>query len=105
MIAFLQLLSGIAWLIPLALFTPAVIRIWRAPWTGPSRPDPLDVLVSPLAFVGALHVGFTIRWVLFPHSIRVMDSIELGLWSGLYVLSIIAAGCSVLAWRIARRIG
>lgn len=98
----LQLLSGLAWLVPMILYTPAICRIWRAPMRGPSRPDPLDVLVSPLAFIAALQVGFTIRWMLFPHSISGMQRTELVIWSGLYTLSIAAAVLSIVAWRIAR---
>lgn len=102
LVQLLQLLSGLAWLLPMALFAPAVWRIWRAPMRGPARPDPLDVLVSPLAFIAALQVGFIIRWMLFPHAIGTMEGTELAVWSGLYTLSIAAAVLSIVAWRIAR---
>lgn len=102
LVQILQVLSGLAWLVPMALFAPAVWRIWRAPIHGPSRPDPIDVMVSPLAFIAALQVGFAIRWVLFPHAMIVMEDAELLIWSGLYMLSIIGAALSIVAWRIAR---
>ena len=98
----LQLLSGLAWLVPMTLFTRAVLRIWRAPMRRPSRPDPIDVLVSPLAFIAALQVGFVIRWLVFPHALTAMEHAELVVWSGLYTLSIAAAVLSIVAWRIAR---
>ncbi|HET7255620.1 MAG TPA: hypothetical protein VFJ46_17825 [Xanthobacteraceae bacterium] len=98
----LQIASGFAWLLPMALFAPAVWRIWRAPMHGPSRADPIDVLVSPIAFMAALNVGFIIRWVLFPAAIETMGRNELIIWAGLYTLSIAAAVLSVRAWRIAR---
>lgn len=99
-----QIASAAAWGFPLALFAPAVWRVWRAPWVGPARPDPVDVLVSPFAFVAALQIGFVTRWLLFPATIRLMENAELVIWAGLYTLSFITATGSVVAWRFARRI-
>jgi hypothetical protein len=69
---------------------------------GPSRPDPLDVLMSPLAFIGALQAGFSIRWLLFPDVLPFMRASELFVWAGLYCLSILCAVGSVIAWRFTR---
>lgn len=96
------MLTGFAWLVPLVLFAPAVWRIWRAPRRGPARPDPIDVLVSPIAFIAALQFGFVIRWVLFPFSIGIMEPEELIMWAGLYTLSGVGACLSLVAWRVAR---
>ncbi len=93
-----QLLAGFMWLFPMALFTPAVARIWR------SAADAIDVVVSPFAFVAAVQVGFTIRWLIFPTATRQMGSNELIVWAGLYTLSALTALGSAFAWRLARRI-
>lgn len=100
----LQVLSGLAWLVPMVLFAPAVWRIWRSPISGPSRPDPVDVLVSPLLFIAALQAGFVVRWIVFPGAIVVMANAELIVWAGLYTLSVVGAVLSIVAWRIARGI-
>lgn len=103
-IPYLQIASGLCWLLPMVLFIPSVWRVWTSPSEGPGRVDPVDVMVSPFAFIAAIQVGFTIRWLLWPTVIRAMRPDELGVWAGLYTLSMIAAVASVRAWRIARRI-
>lgn len=104
LVRILQVISGCAWLVPFVLLTPAVARIWTAPRNGPGRPDPLDVLMSPLAFVAALQISFVVRWFIFPGAIQRMGQAELIVWSGLYMLSSVAAVAAVLAWRITRHL-
>jgi hypothetical protein len=98
----LQIASGAVWMVVAILFAPAIWRIWKAPMRGPSRPDPLDVLMSPLAFVGLLQVGFSIRWLLFPDAVSGMRTSEIVVWAGLYCLSLLCAVGSVIAWRLTR---
>lgn len=95
-VPFFQVACGVLWLTPLILFAPAVARVWRG--TG----DPIDVILSPLAFLSADQSGFSIRWVLFPHAIKVMPPGEILLWTGLYTLSALCALGLVVAWRVAR---
>jgi hypothetical protein len=102
MIAVFQFVSALLWTIPLVLFAPAVCRVWRQPRRGPSRPDPLDVLVSPIAFIAALQIGFVARWVLFPGALADMGRGEIVVWAGLYTLSALGALLSIVAWRVAR---
>ncbi|HEY8593321.1 MAG TPA: hypothetical protein VIL42_10730 [Sphingomicrobium sp.] len=101
-VTILQIVSGGLWFVVAMLFVPAVTRIWRSPRHGPARPDPIDVIVSPLAFVGFLQAGFVIRWLIFPDAIAVMSSAELVVWAGLYTLSTLGALGAAVAWRIAR---
>lgn len=101
-LAVLQAVVGLAWLAVALLFAPSVWRIWKAPMHGPSRPDPLDVLMSPLAFIGALQVGFSIRWLIFPDALGFMRTGELVVWAGLYFLSFLCAAGAVVAWRFIR---
>ena len=97
-VVFFQLGAGLCWLLPLGLFLPCVLRIWRG------RGDALDWIGSPAAFVAMLQVGFVLRWLLFPNAVAVMRDGELALWAGLYALSALCAVSFVLAWRIARRL-
>jgi hypothetical protein len=99
-----QLLCALAWLVPTLLLVPSVWRVLRAPMYGPSRADPIDVVLSPLAFVGALQIGQIVRWFIYPEALRYMHSPELVVWAGLYTLSTLTALCSVFAWYFCRRL-
>lgn len=91
-----QLVSAFLWGIPLALFAPSVVRIWR------STADALDIIVSPFAFGAIVQIGFTLRWLIFPKATAHMETNELLMWSGLYTLSGITALGAAFAWRVAR---
>ena len=80
-VATLQLLSGLAWLVPAIYLTPRIVRSWQR---GASR---ATALAAPIGFLCWLMVGFSIRWLIWPHAIDDMTSAELVAWSALYALS------------------
>ena len=69
----------------MALFGRSVFRVFAGRYY--SR----DGERSCFFFMGALQVGFAIRWMLFPQSINEMRGTELHLWAALYVLSTLLA--------------
>ena len=88
--------AGLAWAwITLRIF-PSVVRLW----TG--RGDAIDWLASPLCFIGLDQIGFSVRWLIFPGAIRVMQVDELLYWVGLYVLSGLGVMLLDIGYRIAR---
>ncbi len=93
-----QALAGLLWIIPLLLFAPSVIRIWR------NRADALDVVLSPVAFLALNQIGFTVRWLLFPRAVSVMRSDEIMVWAGLYTMSALCVVGLVGAYSAARRV-
>lgn len=94
MIQLLQLLSGLAWLVPALVLSPRIVRAWRQ---GASR---ATLLTAPIAFVCWLQVGFSIRWMLWPHSVAEMGNSELTCWGALYTLS---AGLAAWVFVLARQ--
>lgn len=93
-----QTISGLAWLLPLVLFTPSVWRVWSG------KAAAVDVICAPLAFVALLQIGFIVRWLVFPHAIGAMVDGELAMWAGLYFMSALSALGLLLAYRAAARL-
>lgn len=75
----LQILAGLLWLIPAVYLTPRVIRSWQA-GAYPERG-------IPVAFLAWLQIGFTVRWLAWPHALGAMDAPELVTWATLYAFS------------------
>lgn len=94
----LQALVGLLWTIPLAMFAPSVVRIWRG------RADAIDVILSPVAFFALNQVGFTARWLLFPQAVSIMRPDEMVVWAGLYTMSALCVVGLVGAYFAARRV-
>jgi len=90
MIDALRWLSLVAWLVPFVSFTPAMTR-----WTL-GRGHRRDPLKSSVWFVALVIMGFNFRWILFPGATQHMVTLEMAIWSGLYVLSSLA-GPSLMA--------
>jgi hypothetical protein len=98
LVPFLQLLSGLAWAIPSAMLVPGMYRTLRG--TG----DPIDAMRGPIFFVGLVQIGFSTRWLVWPHAVPHMEPAELSTWAGLYVLSIMCAIGLAIAHRVAERL-
>lgn len=94
----LQIAAGIAWLLPTLMIFPGVVRTWFG------RGDQIDAMRGPIFFVGVVQIGFSARWLLWPHAIPVMQPAELSTWAGLYVLSFFCAIALAVAHRIAERL-
>jgi hypothetical protein len=75
-----------------------MVRTWRG------KGDALDAIRGPVFFVGVVQIGFSVRWLIWPHAIPVMTQAELSTWSGLYVLSIMCAVGMIFAHRFAERL-
>jgi hypothetical protein len=98
LVQFLQIVSGLAWLLPTLIMAPGIVRVWRG------RGDSIDAMRGPVFFIGIVQIGFTIRWLIWPHAIPVMGATELSTWAGLYVLSIMCAVGIACANRFAERL-
>jgi hypothetical protein len=81
----LQVLSGTLWLFPAAILFPSVLRTWR------NRATILDVLSTPMFFVSCIFILGAIRWIAWHSTLSRMRGDELLFWSGIYVMSILAA--------------
>ena len=91
--------SGIAWLVPMLVLSPCIVRIWR------NKSDYIDITLGLVWFMAANQFGYCLRWSMFHDAVSSMGSGELIMWSGLYTLSILLALTSVGVWRIVRRKG
>lgn len=92
----LQLVCGLLWLVPVAFLSP---RAWRAVH---GRASTIDLLRMPMMMVALSQVLFSVRWMLWPHSLPTMQSDELLFWTGAYVLSAIAAAGTIYAHWLTR---
>lgn len=95
LVQILQLAAGIAWCVPLALFTPALWRVLR------KRAALLDMLCAPHWFVALVMVLGSARWMVFSGTVQLMRWDELGFWAAIYMVNV-GAGIGV-AW--SQRIG
>lgn len=98
LVQILQIAAGIAWLLPTLMIFPGVVRTWLG--TG----DQIDAMRGPIFFVGIVQIGFSVRWLLWPHALPAMGKTELSTWAGLYVLSVMCAAGLAVAHRIAERL-
>lgn len=94
----MQILSGLAWLVPTLMIFPGVVRTWLG------KGDPIDAMRGPIFFVGVVQIGFSVRWLLWPHALPAMGKTELSTWAGLYVLSVLCAAGLAVAHCIAERL-
>lgn len=88
----LQVLSGIAWLLPAAFLAPRIAAAWRS---GASR---MTLLSVPVAFLAWLQVGFIVRWLAWPGTVAAMSEDETVTWASLYLLS---SGCALWVFKSA----
>ncbi len=87
----LQVLSGVLWLLPAGYLLPAVPAMWRGSQQA--------ALATPILAFSWLMVGFSVRWMIWPAALLVMETEELLFWAGLYTLSSICAlGVIYGAW-------
>ena len=92
-----QAVSGGLWLAPAVYLTPRIVRSWRH---DASR---IEMLSAPIGFFAWLMVGFSLRWLVWSHSIPGMNPLELAAWTALYALSaVLAAWVMVGAWQTRR---
>jgi hypothetical protein len=94
----LQAATGLAWLMPAALLLPSVVRTWRG------TADAIDAMRGPIIFFSVVQVGFSARWLVWPHALPLMETAELSTWAGLYTLSILCAVGVVVANHYARKL-
>lgn len=94
----LQVLSGLAWLGLLALFTPALWRVLHG------RADLIDLIRAPKWFVALVMVLGSVRWLTFRSSVPHMTGEELAFWALVYVINIGAAGGVAYAWHLTERL-
>lgn len=85
LVPLLQLLSGLAWLVPALYLSPRIARAWRTP------AHRADILAAPIGFMAWLQVGFSLRWLAWGHAIDKMRPVELVAWAALYALSVLLA--------------
>jgi hypothetical protein len=96
MIHALIVLSGLLWFL-------TAIALIKSPWcilAGCARR--YDMMRSAFCFMGVLMSRYTLRWLAFPHSIQGMPSLELQVWTVLYILS---CGLAVFTLIVARAHG
>jgi hypothetical protein len=85
LVRLLQALSGVAWLLPLAMLTPPLWRVLRG------RGDTLDKVRAPHWFVAFVMVAGSGRWLFWSGSLATMGTSELEWWAMIYALNIGAA--------------
>lgn len=86
MIAILQALAGMAWMmVAVIMFRPAVDLVFLG---IVSERNARAVLI---AFHALTQVGFSVRWWIFDHTVPMMGPTEMSMWAALYLLSAIAA--------------
>lgn len=88
-----QVASGLIWLGVVIMFRPVILRAWR------QQADHDDWMVLGYPAIGFVQVGFTLRWVFFPHAIAGMGVAELLDWSGLYFMSGLTGWTALIAFR------
>lgn len=81
----LQWLTAVVWLVPVVLLSRKFYRVV----VGKARGR--DVLRLPMFCIAGLQVGFSSRWIAWPHAMPVMSNAELTFWALLYSMSIITA--------------
>ena len=86
LVQFLQLVSGVAWLLPAIVLTSRIVGSWKR---SASR---ATMLAAPIGFLAWMQVGFTVRWLVWPHALTAMNGTELTTWAALYALSALLAG-------------
>lgn len=84
----LQVLMVAAWGVPLVLFAKYAFR--RAA-------GPCDTLRAAVWFVSVSVTAFPLRWFVFGTTISTMTTMELAIWSSLYVMGALASGFLTLA--------
>lgn len=94
----LQIVAGVTWLMPALIMAPGVWRVWRG------RADPIDAFRVPIFTTGLIQVGFSARWLVWPHALPTMGATELTAWAGLYALSAAAAVTLTVAHFFAERL-
>ena len=80
----IQIIQGYAagaWMLVVLYFMPSVARTLRL------RASPMDIFCTLWAIVGAIQIGFSVRWYVFPDVIRFMVNAEKITWMGLYLSS------------------
>lgn len=85
LVQYLQIFSGICWLIVVVSMSGSG---WRLLF---GQTNPYDEVRGAFLFMGVLQSGFVVRWLLFPAAIEAMEPAELNLWTALYAL------CGLLA--------
>lgn len=91
MIPTLQIIAGLSWLIAAIFYSKSVWRVLasRAKW--------IDVFRALFVFVALTQVGFTVRWLVWPHAIGQMGFYEQLTWAILYTMSAILGAALVVA--------
>lgn len=77
----LQIISGLLWLVLGVYLFPRVLNSLSG------KASRAVMLSMPIAFLGFLMAGFSLRWILWSSAAGHMDRMELVTWLGLYVLS------------------
>lgn len=91
----LQALSGLSWLAVAMLLVP---RAWRLLFKGEDNPQNARAVM--IVYIALVQFGFSLRWWIFDHALRVMSVTELVMWSGLYILNGLGAGMIfAVVWR------
>lgn len=98
LVQILQVAAAVAWLIPAVMLLPGIWRVWMR------RADPIDALRVPIWLTSLLMIGFSVRWLIWPHALPTMNLTELTAWAALYAGSIIAAVSLALAHVFAERL-
>lgn len=98
LIQVLQMTAGMAWLVPAVIMSPGVWRVWRG------RADPIDAFRVPIFTAAVVQVGFSARWLIWPHTLPAMGGTELAAWAALYTLSTITAVMLTIAHYFAERL-
>ncbi len=94
----LQIFSGIAWCLPVVTLFPAFLHVWR------KSAGMIDIVRLPLLFAAIVQVGFSVRWLIWSHSLPVMDQTELSAWAALYFMNGVAAIAFTVTNRHAERL-
>lgn len=77
----MQVIAGLLWLVPAIYLTPRIVRSWKA------DANSLPIRGIPVGFLAWLQVGFTVRWLAWPHALGTMKTAELLTWATLYAFS------------------
>lgn len=91
----LQVLNGLAWLVPLWANTPSLIRLFR----GRARGN--DPFFAVAWFIAVAQIGFIARWLFWPQTLGAMTGLELNFWAVCYLVNGTAA---IAAYAIRRRL-
>lgn len=93
-----QIIAGVCWLVASAYFSPSVWRLLIS-----LKSTPRDLFGGVLFFIGLTQAGFTLRWLVWSHSIPSMSTTELSWWLAIYVSSAVEAIVMVIGTIVFRR--